>query len=271
MKRYLRRLKKYLPLASAAGLNVLIFIAIRKMLNYIYLLSGEKIKLNIKVPLRIKGVTITLDPYEHMDEFSLYEIVYDARAGFLPSGAWVIIDVGANIGLSSIIYASHVAKYGGHVYAIEPNPEVLPKLYLNIYASRLNNVTIVPVAIGEHDGFGILYVPERYHIAASLDLTYVQRSSIPAVRTKSVRVLTLASLLEMLKISHVDLLSLDVEGVAHKVLKASENILRSGIIKRIKIDIGDCRDIGELKDLVSLLKNAGFRVVTLGSALYSYR
>jgi precorrin-6B methylase 2 len=59
----------------------------------------------------------------------VWDILRDRIYGLRPSGHWVVLDCGANIGVSTRIYA--LQNRYGRVIAIEPNPEVLPKLIRN--------------------------------------------------------------------------------------------------------------------------------------------
>jgi hypothetical protein len=63
---------------------------------------------------------------------------------------YVCLDVGANIGLKSLIIASQAND--GQVIAIEPGPEVGKVLDLNVEGNYGTNIAIEKVAIGDHDG-----------------------------------------------------------------------------------------------------------------------
>jgi FkbM family methyltransferase len=66
----------------------------------------------------------------------------------------VLVDVGANVGLYSCLFAKH----GKHAVAIEPYGPNLQILYLNIYRNRLDKeVEVFPVAVADRAGLMKLY------------------------------------------------------------------------------------------------------------------
>lgn len=123
----------------------------------------------------------------------------------LPPDA-VIFDVGANIGVTVLIFA-RIAK---HVHAFEPAPRALAMLRRN--AAALDNVTIHEVAVGASSGTVFF---EEY---AQLDNSRVASHGIevPSVR------------LDALGISP-DLIKMDVEGFEDAVLEGCYGLLREGV------------------------------------------
>jgi hypothetical protein len=58
-----------------------------------------------------------------------------------------VVDVGANVGYYMLMLAQVVGP-AGRIIAIEPSPENLPELKLNIERNKLRNVEIIPKAVG---------------------------------------------------------------------------------------------------------------------------
>lgn len=58
-----------------------------------------------------------------------------------------VVDVGANIGYYMLMFAQSIGPTG-KIIAIEPSPENLPELELNVKMNDLHNVQIVPKAVG---------------------------------------------------------------------------------------------------------------------------
>src|SRR5438067_3530420 len=80
----------------------------------------------------------------HVKERSLLENL--ARPGM------TIIDVGANIGYYALILTS-LAGAEGRVICLEPDPDNLRELNMNVRKNRLErNVTVKPIAAGDFDG-----------------------------------------------------------------------------------------------------------------------
>jgi amino acid adenylation domain-containing protein/FkbM family methyltransferase len=102
----------------------------------------------IELPNSIAVTTPTPD-----EALFLYKQIFEqgeyARFGFeLPPNA-VVIDVGANIGLFSLWIQSQSRDC--YVVAVEPNPDVLPYLRLNLELNEIDS-DICPVAVGEKPG-----------------------------------------------------------------------------------------------------------------------
>jgi len=60
----------------------------------------------------------------------------------------VFVDIGANIGLFSLIAARRVGK-SGHVYTFEPSSRTFRRLQANIELNRLNNVSCYQLALSD--------------------------------------------------------------------------------------------------------------------------
>lgn len=69
----------------------------------------------------------------------------------------VFADVGANIGLFTVVIAAAVGP-SGHVYSFEPEPENFALLEKNIARNRLTNVTAEQLAIGAAPSVMTLHV-----------------------------------------------------------------------------------------------------------------
>ena len=65
----------------------------------------------------------------------------------------VFWDVGANIGALTLV----AARLCRRVVAFEPDPRSLKWLTLNVRANGIENVDIVPMALGESDGMALLH------------------------------------------------------------------------------------------------------------------
>lgn len=62
----------------------------------------------------------------------------------------VVLDIGANVGIMTVLIARHVTA--GHVHAFEPVPDNFRVLERIVRRSGLTNVTLHQVALGESDG-----------------------------------------------------------------------------------------------------------------------
>jgi len=131
----------------------------------------------------------------------------------------VFVDVGANIGATTVPLARKVAR----VIAIEPSPKVLPYLHRNIELNGISNITVVESAASLPGTAAVpLYMPPMNN--------YVMGSSAPqfGVEPITVPALPLDSILEMHGVSDVKAIKLDVEGYEAHVFLGAERLLSRG-------------------------------------------
>lgn len=110
----------------------------------------------------IHGVQMIIDPsIDNGVELSLFETgTYEKGTiqlleKYLQKGS-AFLDIGANIGLMSVI-ASKVVGTNGIVYAVEANPNTVPILQANIDLNDCRNVEVIPVALSDISGKALLF------------------------------------------------------------------------------------------------------------------
>jgi FkbM family methyltransferase len=133
----------------------------------------------------------------------------------LPAAARVV-DVGANIGNHTLYFAG-VCR-AREVIAFEPNPDVLPELRANIAANGLTNVNTT------HLGIGLGTLPGRAALhLESKDAHINNRGGMSLVNRLDgdVRVARLDELVS----GPLDLIKIDVEGMAMGVLEGAEKLV----------------------------------------------
>ena len=114
-----------------------------------------------------------------------------------------VVDVGANIGYYTLMFAS-LATDMGRVWSIEPDPVNLLELEAAVAESKLaSTVTILPVAAGARDGL------VKFEPGLNSHVTPQGRSEV-AVRS-----------LDSLQLKRVDFIKIDVEGYDGAVLEGA--------------------------------------------------
>jgi FkbM family methyltransferase len=154
-----------------------------------------------------------------------YEPVSFAMVGeHLGAGA-TLIDVGANIGYYSLKAAPMVGA-AGHVIAIEPNPEALQKMRVNLAASGANNVvTLAPVACSDTESTLDLYAaPGGNTGETSLSKANASQEGA-STHTYKVRARPLDDIVREAGVTRVDAIKIDVEGAECQVLKGARQTL----------------------------------------------
>lgn len=131
----------------------------------------------------------------------------------------IFIDVGANIGLMSLLGASKVGKQGS-VYAFEPAPEIFNLLQTNISINHRYNVYASNFGLGSSPGTGAIH---KYHDNRGMTSFVKRNTSIQ--ESVEVPIRTLDSFLKEFNISKVKMIKIDVEGWELEVLKGSLELL----------------------------------------------
>lgn len=177
--------------------------------NFFYLLKNNSISDNTEM-------IIKLSPY-----FSNFDVVVDA---------------GANIGITSIWFS----KFSKKVYAFEPEPKNLNLLKQNLDLNKVHNVITNKTALSDFQGktsFNIMKGHGHHSIGR------VQTSKF--LRKIKVSVTTLDSFYKKKINKNIDLLKIDVEGYELEVIKGAEKLLKKNKIKRILFELSE----GPLKSL----------------------
>lgn len=166
----------------------------------------------------------------------------------------VVVDVGANIGDTSIVCAGSVNP-GGMVYAFEPHPRVFAWLRENLDLNRVDNVRAANLALGESEG-SVDFSDDRRD-----DMNHVLSAGAGTLR---VPVKTLDSALPPL--GEVRLLKVDVEGFELFVLRGARQVLQK--TKAVHVEVGEAHfeHYGyRLADVLGILIESGFSLYRFAS------
>lgn len=107
--------------------------------------------------IKVGGFRVRFDPRDRViaKKLALYGGFEEAEINILCSLSRpgdCVLDVGANIGLHSL-YLSRSVGPGGRVIAVEPDPDNLKLLSANLEANGCDNVTVLPYAFGNEEGW----------------------------------------------------------------------------------------------------------------------
>lgn len=133
----------------------------------------------------------------------------------------VVIDVGAHVGQFTLSAAARVGA-AGHVIAVEPNPEILPRLEGNVRRNGFSWVSIVAAAVAESPGRALLRLPETAGDntgAASIEY------GGPAASAFEVAVETLDRIVRTFELPRLDVVKVDAEGSEARVFDGGRDAL----------------------------------------------
>ena len=137
----------------------------------------------------------------------------------------IVVDVGANIGFFTLIFARLVGPRG-RVFAFEPDPENFELLRRNVELNGYENVTLVQKAVSRANGSTRLYLSNENTAGHRI---YDSQQSWPSIEIEAVRLDDyLAD-----KVAPVDFLKMDIEGSELAALEGMPRLLSSNPRLRI--------------------------------------
>ena len=131
----------------------------------------------------------------------------------------VAYDIGANIGVHAVFMAKKADK-NGRIIAFEPENLAFEKLNENVRLNKLNNVRILPIALGDHIDSGALYNRKQVGIGA-MSLIKSRHSEF----CQNVDIFPGDLIVKQRKLPLPKAVKIDVEGFEYLVLKG----LKGGI------------------------------------------
>ncbi len=172
------------------------------------------------------------------------------RAEGVPFSEGVFVDVGANIGTTTI---QALSRFNARrAIAVEPSPLCLPYLYANLAANRLSgSCEIIEAALSDAPGEVAFQVGQNNSGAGEV----VQRHG---VRDHVVRSQMLDEIIRSLGIGfdELSLIWIDTEGHEYRVLSGAKNVIEAGTPIVIEFWPHRLRENGDFAPLVEMLASS---------------
>ena len=132
----------------------------------------------------------------------------------------VVIDAGAHVGIWTEIFSHNVGPKG-QVIAFEPDFRALGYLYINNY--HRENVKVIPYGLWDE----LDYMPFGIDpsLGTSSYFSWIDKSQNPGYQLTKVN--SLDNYLKELKIDHVNLIKMDIEGAEVRALKGMVHTLKN--------------------------------------------
>ena len=175
-----------------------------------------------------------------------------------------VVDVGANIGLYTLL-AAHLVAPGGTVVAVEPSPREQVSLRRNLAANGrlLVLVRVRTEALGQANGRATLHLTDAEHAGqntlgapAYADTTVIEEVEVPVV--------TFDRLVKEEALERIDVVKIDVEGAEELVLQGGEASLRRfRPLVLLELQDPSLRTLGSSAErVISLLERFDYTVVS---------
>ena len=174
----------------------------------------------------------------------------------------IVIDIGAHVGMFTVKAARKVGN-SGLVIAIEPEKENLKLLEKNVKSLKLENVKIIPKAVGAFKGFTELVVSE---LSGTHKLALYPNPENPKYKI-TVPIDTLDNIIQELGIKRIDFIKIDAEGAELDILKGARNALKFADY----LAIAAYHAPNEANEIKEFLENYDFKVVINDGILYAFK
>jgi FkbM family methyltransferase len=210
-----KRVRGLLPVHDDSPLLRMLRVPYGRALRATYGRRGLLRHVHGEPPIRIRPA------YRSAAEDSEPEFFSRFRACVRPGSC--VLDVGANIGVYSLLAARWVGARG-HVHAFEPAPESLAALKDHIQLNGMGGrITAVGAAVSDHRGFQPFYAAS-YNGENTLNPAFGRR--VPAAACVQVPVTTLDHFCEEQAIAPT-VIKIDVEGYEFHVIRGSVKTIKS--------------------------------------------
>lgn len=228
--------------------------------TFVFRLTGKRIFEKIKI--RFFGIGY----YVHVGLGEINTIFYtnilqdySQLNRFVPSSKAICLDVGANIGSTSLNWTKHIN--GGKIFAIEPHPQTFSMLQENIELNKADK-KILPrqIAISKNDKDIALFVSDEGTMAMKPGNYKWKGKEI------SVPSMSLDSFVRNERIDMIDILKIDIEGYEAEALEGASKTLKH--TKRVVLEYHSaelrmrCRKI---------LEQNGFKIHERGPLIFSWK
>jgi FkbM family methyltransferase len=213
--------------------------------------------------LEYNSLKLRLYPAENICDLKL--VMYGAhpaseqleRVDHLLKQARVFVDIGANVGLYSLIARQRMPP-SARILSFEPDPRTVRKLRQNLDFNGATNVTVIHGAVGSEEGYLPLFNASSHNVGRNTLVPNLAGDDDSEGINVPVR--PLISYLEDAGIDQIDVLKIDVEGFEAEVLapfldQANKDLLP----KYIMIEVV-ARDYWK-QDVISMCHALGYETV----------
>nr|AQS28773.1 hypothetical protein [uncultured archaeon] len=222
-------------------------------IDYFRLSNEPFVQYNLRNGLRLKTRNKTSDRNLINEIF----IKKDYTKKFDVGEKDVVVDIGANIGMFSLLAAKSAVK--GRVYSFEPFSENFNLLMENIKLNNLENIVPIKGAVAQRNGTRKLYLVKGKNFGGnSFEKKHWQADTSKTIKVETV---TLDKFIRSYKIEKIDFLKVDCEGAEYEILmNCSKDTLSK--IRKISLEFHDFDKTKKVLALIKFLEDNNFDVVS---------
>ncbi len=206
------------------------------------------------------GITVDVDISDYIGHYFYFGFFDESLHSLkkLVDKGDVILDVGANIGITTLYLADKTGETG-KVYSFEPDAYNYKQLKKNISLNSFRNVEAYNIGLGHESGSFKLFVVNTGNRGRN---TILNEKEIAGKDFCHIKIGKLDVWVTEQKISRLNLIKIDVEGFEYNVLLGAENSIKKFKPKLfIELDDNNLKYQGHsARELVSLLEKFGYKV-----------
>jgi FkbM family methyltransferase len=181
-----------------------------------------------------------------------------------PESGGVFVDVGANVGTTTL-YAMRTGDFS-HAVCLEPSPDNLKVLRLNVLANGLGDeVTVIAAACSSQEGTADLWVSS----VSQGDHRLAHKGAAPDTHQSSlgIKTVSLDGALQSsdVKVSDVSMVWVDTQGHEPEVLSGASNAIDAGVPFCIEFWPTQYSDAGTLDHMIELVEDRFTNFLDLGA------
>lgn len=211
------------------------------------------------------GLSFRLDISDYQEYLVYFNLDIDSSKGvikYLSRGEGLILDIGANIGQTSLWMANELKLEEVEIIAVEPYPSTFQKLTYNINLNHFRNITPINIAFGNSDSKLLMEGCSSNSGAFRVNSNIKNGDFIEVSQT------TLDNYFKDDK-RHIKFIKIDVEGFEYNVIKGGEyTIKKYHPTLFIEIDNENLKSQNSTAlDLLVLLKNYGYNSILKSDTL----
>lgn len=177
----------------------------------------------------------------------------------------IVMDVGAHSGQTAKVFARLASR--GRVYAFEPGSYALSVLRPGIWASRLSNIEIVPLALSDFPGSGVLHMPVKKHGGYGFGLSHLAASNDRPTIDDPITLSTLDLFVSERAIRRVDFIKVDIEGWEMHFLRGARDTLakfRPAVMIEV-IEDSLARSGSSAREVFDFLNSLGYTAINMST------
>ncbi len=209
----------------------------------------------------VDGIVFQLDISDtvgHSNYFNVDEPAQQLLYDFVQKGM-VVIDIGANIGATTLNFAKKVSA-AGKVFSFEPSPYNYNKAKQNISLNNFSNIKLINQGLGNEKATAFLYNVNANNRGMQRLLNVKGNNS--TYEKTAVEIDTLDNCVKKFSIPEPSLIKIDVEGYEYKVIEGGEEMIsKYKPVLFIELDDDNLREQGATSlQLIQLLQQLRYKI-----------